>query len=118
MSAIGSRSSLNSTPAPPVQQQVPAMQMQEVIQQPIPYDDKDIMKKLGFYMVLTSFFLMWAFFYILFQAFNPWITQQGDNCYRDPCDKRPPDNGKCLVGGLIVSVIVFLFLWLILASLR
>lgn len=76
-------------------------------------------KKLAFYMVLTSLFLMWSFFYIVFQALNPWITQQGDCNYRaDACEKRPPDNAKCFAAALIVTVIVFLFLWLIVASLR
>lgn len=75
-------------------------------------------RKLVFYMVLTSLFLMWVFFYVLYQALNPWIVQQGDCGYNpNDCCKRPPDNAKCLAASLITTVFVSIFLWLIFASL-
>lgn len=77
-------------------------------------------KKGMLWAVLTSIFLMWVFFYVCFQVFNPVLVQQGD-AYRGPdaaCERRPPDNGKCFVASLIVTVILMLIIWLIIASMK
>ena len=84
---------------------------------PAPEDSK---KKGMLWAVLTSIFLMWVFFYVCFQVFNPVIVQQGDG-YRGPadaCERRPPDNGKCFVASLVVTVVLMLVIWLIIASMK
>ena len=79
----------------------------------------DSMKKYGLWAVLTSIFLMWTFLYVVFQVFNPSIVQKGDNCRNvDPCDVRPPDNGKCFVAALVVTIVLMLLIYLIFASMK
>lgn len=77
-------------------------------------------KKYMLWAVLTSIFLMWVFFYVCFQVFAPALVQEGDP-YRGPdesCTVRRADNGKCFVAALVVTVIVMLILWLIIASMK
>lgn len=80
----------------------------------------DAQKRGKLWAVLTSIFLMWVFFYVVFQVFNPLIVQKGD-AYRGPdavCERRDPDNGKCFVASLVVTVILMLIIWLIIASMK
>ena len=81
------------------------------------YEDK---KGMMFWVILTSFFLMWSFFYIVFQSFAPSCVWQGDSAYKtgDVCERRPPENSKCFVAALVLTVIVMLLLWLIVASMK
>jgi len=99
---------------PPLDQSV--MQKTVEVDREEPARPQDIAKKIVFYMAITSFFLMWAVFYIFFQALNPWIVQKGDLCYKDACEKGPVDNGKCLVAGLILAVVFFIVIYLIISA--
>lgn len=76
-------------------------------------------KKGMLWAVLTSFFLMWVFFYVCFQVFAPTSVQQGD-AYATPgtCERRPADPAKCFVASLVVTIIVMLLLWLVVASMK
>lgn len=76
-------------------------------------------KKGMLWAVLTSFFLMWVFFYVCFQVFAPTSVQQGD-AYAVPgaCERRPADPAKCFVASLVVTIIVMLLLWLVVASMK
>lgn len=76
-------------------------------------------KKGMLWAVLTSFFLMWVFFYVAFQVFAPASVQQGD-AYTVPgaCERRPADPAKCFVASLVVTIIVMLLLWLVVASMK
>lgn len=76
-------------------------------------------KKGMLWAVLTSFFLMWVFFYVAFQVFAPQSVQQGD-AYAVPgtCERRPADPAKCFVASLVVTIIVMLLLWLVVASMK
>lgn len=70
--------------------------------------------------ILTSIFLMWVFFYVVFQVFNPYIVQKGSGL-RGPelaCEKRDPDNGKCFVASFVVTLLLSLVMWLIVASMK
>lgn len=76
-------------------------------------------KKGMLWAVLTSFFLMWSFFYICFIVFNPTSVQQGDAVVgANVCDKRPADPAKAFVASLVVTIIVMLLLWLVAASMK
>lgn len=118
MSVVTSRT-LNqvSNQAPPVEQPTVVQQVAEASpEHNYSMKSQEMVKKIVFYMAITSFFLMWAVFYIFFQALNPWIVQQGNNCYKDACEKKPVDNGKCLVAGLILAVVFFIILYLIFSA--
>lgn len=89
--------------------------------QPVEKPQMEEQKKgMYFWVILTSLFLMWSFFYICFQVFAPSLVWQGDAAYRggDACEKRPPDNAKCFVASLVLTIIVMLLLWLIVASMK
>ena len=66
--------------------------------------------------VLTSFFLMWVFFYVAFQVFAPQSVQEGEA--REGCQRRPADPSKCFVASLVVTIFVMLILWLLVASMK
>lgn len=56
------------------------------------------------------FLVLFVVFYIVLQTFNPSVVQ---TCgwKLDCC--APPDNAKCFVGGLIISLVLILILWLV-----
>jgi hypothetical protein len=69
--------------------------------------------------VLTSFFLMWVFFYVVFQVFAPCSVQYGDAyCNPGNCERKPADPAKSFVAALVVSVIILLIIVLIVACCR
>jgi len=78
-------------------------------------------KKGMLWAVLTSFFLMWVFFYVVLQVFAPSVVRKGDGAFRGVDDAdccRPVDNGKCFVGALVITIVLMLVLWLIVASVK
>lgn len=97
-------------------QQSQMSQMAPQVEKP---QTEEMRKGMLFWVILTSMFLMWTFFYVCFQVFAPSLVWVGDAVYRGgECDKRPPDNAKCFVAALVLTVIVMLLLWLIVASMR
>lgn len=94
---------------------------QPVVINSVPVNGEAPYKKGMLWGVLTSFFLMWVFFYVVFQVFAPSIVRKGDGAFRGVDDAeccRPVDNGKAFVAALVVTIILTLVLWLIVASLR
>lgn len=77
-------------------------------------------KKGKLWAVLTSIFLMWVFFYVVFQVFNPYIVQTGSapRNAENACEKRAPDNGKCFVASFVVTLLLSLVMWLIVSSMK
>lgn len=79
----------------------------------------DNQKKNMLWAVMTSFFLMWSFFYICFVVFAPSSVQQGDvQVGNGVCDRRPADPAKAFIASLVVTIIVMLLLWLVVASMK
>jgi len=67
---------------------------------------------------IVIFFLLWVFIWILFYSFRPSIVKYCDEVWPYPkvegCnDWRPADPARCLVASLVVTIIIFIIIWLI-----
>lgn len=95
-------------------------QQQQVQVQEKPQSDERERGLLG-WMILTSLFVMWTFFTLVFLALAPAIVCQGESCYgekNDGCEKRPPDYGKCVIAGLVTTFVVGIILWLFFLAMK
>ena len=70
-------------------------------------------------MAIVVFFLMWAFIWILLFSFRPgffrycpeqWPRVDG------VCDNTPCDPAKALVGSLIITLVIMIIVWLVMAA--
>jgi hypothetical protein len=64
------------------------------------------------------FFLLWVFIWVLFFSFRPSIVRYCEEAWpyarAEGCnDLRPADPSRCLVASLIVTLIIFIIIWLI-----
>lgn len=78
-------------------------------------------KKVGVWMGLTSFFLMWAFLYIVLEVFVPgWVcvaTREGEVICVDGVKPSPRiDRTRAFVVALIITLVVMLVVWLVSAT--
>lgn len=78
-------------------------------------------KKLSVWAGLTSFFLMWAFLYIVLDVFSPgWVcvTVREAECLGVENPKCAPkvDKVRAFVVALIITLIVMLIVWLVSAT--
>jgi len=78
-------------------------------------------KKFGVWAALTSFFLMWAFLYIVLVVFSPnWVCcapkPNCDGVTLGPKDELIFDQGRAFVVALIVTLVVMLIVWLVSAT--
>jgi len=68
-----------------------------------------------------GFFILWLFLWVLFFSFRPSIVRYCDESWPYPrsegvCDNRPADPARCLVASLILTVIIFIIIWIIAAA--
>jgi len=68
-----------------------------------------------------GFFLLWVFIWILVFTFRPSIVRYPDDCAGYPrgegvYDYRYADPARVLVTSLVITLIIFIIIWLIAAS--
>jgi hypothetical protein len=81
--------------------------------------------KLAVWCGLTSFFLMWSFLYIVLTVFRPtWVccvkTCEATVLIKDPCPKESSDldAGRAFMVSFVVTLIVMLLVYLVMASVK
>ena len=71
-------------------------------------------------MGVGSFFLLWVFLWVLFYSFRPSVVCFADDYWPRPVDGcldyRPADGARCLVASLVLTIVIFIVVWLIAAA--
>lgn len=88
---------------------------------PVSSCESDKRKKLGVWMGMTSFFLAWAFLYIVFDVFSvSWCCTSSKDCKNgSPHGKDDDctfDKGRAFAIALAITIVGMLIFWLVSAT--